>query len=84
MYTFLVHCSIGNKNLLTCDKIWRKLIQHYEARGCIKTPDQFPPSLQKLSKIIKSRPDFQRQQSVAEYKPAFTRRTGGKKEMSGS
>ncbi|XP_060608013.1 helicase with zinc finger domain 2-like isoform X2 [Ruditapes philippinarum] len=34
---------IGNRNLLACDCTWKKLIQHYEVRGCIKTPEEFPP-----------------------------------------
>ncbi|XP_045159228.1 helicase with zinc finger domain 2-like isoform X2 [Mercenaria mercenaria] len=35
---------IGNKNLLSCDQfVWRKLIQHYDNRECVKTPDEFPP-----------------------------------------
>ena len=37
---------LGNKNLLACDQfVWRKLIQHYENRGCIKTPNEFPPRI---------------------------------------
>ncbi|WAR23847.1 HELZ2-like protein [Mya arenaria] len=35
---------IGNKNLLACDVLWKKLVEHYDRRGCVKTPEEFPPS----------------------------------------
>ncbi|XP_052774243.1 helicase with zinc finger domain 2-like isoform X1 [Mya arenaria] len=34
---------VGNKDLLACDVIWKKLVEHYDRRGCIKTPEEFPP-----------------------------------------
>ncbi|XP_053394362.1 helicase with zinc finger domain 2-like isoform X2 [Mercenaria mercenaria] len=34
---------IGNKNLLVCDYVWKRLIKHYEQRGCIKSAEEFPP-----------------------------------------
>ncbi|XP_052774255.1 helicase with zinc finger domain 2-like isoform X2 [Mya arenaria] len=34
---------VGNKNLLACDAVWKKLVEHYERRGCIKSPGEFPP-----------------------------------------
>ncbi|WAR23841.1 HELZ2-like protein, partial [Mya arenaria] len=34
---------VGNKNLLACDAIWKTLVEHYERRGCIKNPCDFPP-----------------------------------------
>ncbi|XP_052254570.1 helicase with zinc finger domain 2-like [Dreissena polymorpha] len=33
---------IGNKNLLYCDNVWRKLIESYEQRGCVMPADKFP------------------------------------------
>ncbi|WAR23838.1 HELZ2-like protein [Mya arenaria] len=34
---------VGNKNLLACDDVWKTLVEHYERRGCIKSPGEFPP-----------------------------------------
>ncbi|XP_045159204.2 helicase with zinc finger domain 2-like isoform X2 [Mercenaria mercenaria] len=34
---------IGNKYVLACDYVWKRLIQHYKQRGCMKTPEEFPP-----------------------------------------
>ncbi|XP_053395656.1 helicase with zinc finger domain 2-like [Mercenaria mercenaria] len=34
---------IGNKNLLKCDPVWKKLVSHYEQRKCVKYPGEFPP-----------------------------------------
>lgn len=39
-----IHIFLGNKNLLSCDQnVWKKLINHYEERGCLRTPEDFPP-----------------------------------------
>ncbi|XP_069126262.1 3'-5' exoribonuclease HELZ2-like isoform X4 [Argopecten irradians] len=37
---------IGNKHLLRCDEVWRKLITKYENEKLVYTPQQFPPSRQ--------------------------------------
>jgi len=34
---------LGNRKLLECDQVWKKLVDHYDKRGCIKTPAEFPP-----------------------------------------
>lgn len=34
---------IGNKKLLSCDPVWKKLVSHYEQRKCVKLPNEFPP-----------------------------------------
>ena len=35
-------CSLtGNKKLLQCHYMWRKLLQHYEARGCVVEAGEF-------------------------------------------
>ena len=41
----------GNKNLLRCDKVWGKLLKHYEERGCIKSPQEFPPEKSRQEKM---------------------------------
>ena len=38
-----IFIKLGNRNLLECDYVWKRLIQHYDQRGCIKTPEEFPP-----------------------------------------
>ncbi|XP_060566271.1 helicase with zinc finger domain 2-like isoform X2 [Ruditapes philippinarum] len=43
---------IGNKNLLSCDEVWKNLIDYYEARGCILSPDKFPPPFKKTRQQI--------------------------------
>ncbi|XP_069128073.1 3'-5' exoribonuclease HELZ2-like isoform X1 [Argopecten irradians] len=34
---------IGNQNLLKCDKVWGRLLDHYEKRGCVVDSSEFPP-----------------------------------------
>nr|XP_022318579.1 helicase with zinc finger domain 2-like isoform X2 [Crassostrea virginica] len=34
---------IGNKHLLSCDKVWKSLIYHYGRYGCVTDVDHFPP-----------------------------------------
>ncbi|XP_062574962.1 LOW QUALITY PROTEIN: helicase with zinc finger domain 2-like [Saccostrea cucullata] len=34
---------IGNKHLLSCDRVWRNLIKHYARFGCVTDVDHFPP-----------------------------------------
>ena len=41
---------LGNRNLLQCDALWRKLVCHYESYDCIKTLDNFPPKHVKKSR----------------------------------
>ncbi|KAK3600373.1 hypothetical protein CHS0354_015990 [Potamilus streckersoni] len=36
---------IGNRNLLQCDKVWKRLINLYDQRGCVKTAEEFPPKI---------------------------------------
>jgi hypothetical protein len=43
---------IGNKNLLSCDEVWKNLIDYYEVRGCILSPDKFPPPFKKTRQQI--------------------------------
>ncbi|XP_062853543.1 3'-5' exoribonuclease HELZ2 [Trichomycterus rosablanca] len=31
-------CIIGNKDLLRCSFLWKKLLNHYEAKGCVVDP----------------------------------------------
>lgn len=31
-------CIIGNKNLLRCSSLWRKLLNHYQEKGCVVNP----------------------------------------------
>ncbi|KAK9973867.1 hypothetical protein ABG768_024568 [Culter alburnus] len=31
-------CIIGNKNLLRCSVLWRKLLDHYQEKGCVVNP----------------------------------------------
>ncbi|XP_062853232.1 3'-5' exoribonuclease HELZ2-like [Trichomycterus rosablanca] len=33
-------CIIGNRDLLQCNKLWRKLLKHYEDKGCVVDPAQ--------------------------------------------
>ncbi|KAL3868501.1 hypothetical protein ACJMK2_041302 [Sinanodonta woodiana] len=33
---------VGNRNLLQCDEVWRRLINEYENKGCVTTAAQFP------------------------------------------
>ncbi|XP_045159234.2 helicase with zinc finger domain 2-like [Mercenaria mercenaria] len=56
---------IGNKQLLSCDEVWKDLIDCYGVRGCILTPDQFPPPFKKT-----------RQQIMAEAKQKHHKRHG--------
>ncbi|KAK3609926.1 hypothetical protein CHS0354_036695 [Potamilus streckersoni] len=32
---------VGNRNLLQCDEVWRRLIDYYENRGCMTTAEKF-------------------------------------------
>ncbi|XP_076440863.1 3'-5' exoribonuclease HELZ2-like [Babylonia areolata] len=34
---------VGNKDLLTCDEVWRRLVKGYEEQGCICKAEKFPP-----------------------------------------
>ncbi|XP_021359813.1 helicase with zinc finger domain 2-like [Mizuhopecten yessoensis] len=34
---------IGNENLLQCDRVWERLLDHYRKRGCIVDAREFPP-----------------------------------------
>lgn len=34
---------IGNKHLLSCDQVWKKLIYHYARNGCLTDVEHFPP-----------------------------------------
>ncbi|XP_060554261.1 helicase with zinc finger domain 2-like, partial [Ruditapes philippinarum] len=57
---------IGNKNLLSSDQfVWKKLIHHYENLDCMKTPNEFPP-----------RVDRTRLQKMKEHKLESERRYG--------
>ncbi|KAK3609927.1 hypothetical protein CHS0354_036696 [Potamilus streckersoni] len=38
---------VGNRNLLQCDDVWRRLINLYEKRGCITTAAKFPLKIYK-------------------------------------
>ncbi|KAL3868508.1 hypothetical protein ACJMK2_041309 [Sinanodonta woodiana] len=41
---------VGNQNLLQCDKVWKRLIHLYEQRGCVKSPEEFPPKIARLNR----------------------------------
>lgn len=45
-----VYLCTGNRKLLECDYVWKKLVDHYDKRGCIKTPAEFPPKDKKKSR----------------------------------
>ncbi|KAK3609928.1 hypothetical protein CHS0354_036697 [Potamilus streckersoni] len=36
---------VGNRNLLQCDEVWKRLIALYEQRGCVKVAGEFPPKV---------------------------------------
>ncbi|XP_060082155.1 helicase with zinc finger domain 2-like [Ylistrum balloti] len=38
---------IGNKNLLKCDKVWKRLLDHYAKRGCVVDAGEYPPRQKK-------------------------------------
>ncbi|KAK3600371.1 hypothetical protein CHS0354_015987 [Potamilus streckersoni] len=35
---------VGNRNLLQCDEVCKRLINLYKQRGCVKTAEEFPPT----------------------------------------
>ena len=43
--------ATGNTNLLRCDEVWGKLVRHYEERGCVKSPGEFPRKRTRQEKI---------------------------------
>ncbi|XP_053394348.1 helicase with zinc finger domain 2-like [Mercenaria mercenaria] len=46
---------IGNRKLLECDSVWKKLIERYERHGCIMEPNQFPPIQRSSQSDMKDR-----------------------------
>ncbi|XP_058635593.1 helicase with zinc finger domain 2-like [Onychostoma macrolepis] len=34
-------CIIGNKNLLRCSVLWRRLLDHYKEKGCVVNPARY-------------------------------------------
>ncbi|XP_033737975.1 LOW QUALITY PROTEIN: helicase with zinc finger domain 2-like [Pecten maximus] len=41
---------IGNQNLLKCDKVWERLLDHYRKRGCVVDASEFPPRFKTRNK----------------------------------
>ena len=39
-------------NLLRCDEVWGKLVRHYEERGCVKNPGEFPRKRTRQEKML--------------------------------
>ena len=59
-----VSCAlVGNKHLLRCDDMWRKLLQHFERKGCIRNANEF---LQSRNRILQ-RPQQQNDQQQRPY-----------------